>query len=337
MSRRQVVKACTLLLASAPLARLTLANEGYFPAVPGGKPPPPSPFGFTSTAEAVTAGLDLTGKTAFVTGCNSGLGLETMRVLALRGAHVIGAARTLEKAEQACDGVEGRTTPVAVELTDFDTIVAAAAQVRRTTDAIDMLILNAGIMALPELETVNGVERQFAVNHLGHFLLTEHLLPAVTAAPAGRVVVVSSGAHRWAGDEGLDLDNLDGSKGYDPFVAYGMSKVANGLFSRELARRLHGTTNATSNSLHPGVIETNLSRHLPPRDPDQRRNINYKTIPQGAATSCYVATNAGLEGVTGFYFDDCNMAIPMPTMQDDAKARRLWTISEDLTADYRLT
>ena len=238
MSRRQVVKACALLLASAPLARLTLANEGYFPAVPGGKPPPPSPFGFASTAEAVTAGLDLTGKTAFVTGCNSGLGLETMRVLALRGAHVIGAARTLEKAQKACAGVEGRTTPVAVELTDFDTIVAAAAEVRRTTDAIDMLILNAGIMALPELETVNGVERQFAVNHLGHFLLTEHLLPVVTAAPAGRVVVVSSGAHRWAGEEGLDLDNLDGSKGYDPLVAYGMSKVANGLFSRELARRL---------------------------------------------------------------------------------------------------
>jgi WW domain-containing oxidoreductase len=116
-----------------------------------------------------------------------------------------------------------------------------------------------------------------------------------------------------------------------------MSKVANGLFSRELARRLHGTTNATSNSLHPGVIETNLSRHLPPRDPDARRNIDFKTIPQGAATSCYVATYPALEGVTGFYFDDCNMAIPMPTMQDDAKARQLWEVSEALTADYRLT
>ena len=259
-----------------------------------------------------------------------------MRVLAMRGAHVIGAARTLDKAETACAGVDGKTTPVAIELTDFDMITATAESVRKLGEPIDMLILNAGIMGLPELDLVHGVERQFAVNHLGHFLLTEHLLPAVVAAPAGRVVVVSSQAHRWAGPEGLDFDNLDGSKGYEPRAAYGVSKIANGLFSRELARRLHGKTRVTSNSLHPGVIRTNLSRHMPPPDPEAVRNFTYKTTPEGAATTCYVATNPGLAGVTGFYFSDCNMAIPLPTMQDDDKARRLWTLSEALTANHRL-
>lgn len=251
----------------------------YNVAVAGRPVPPPSAFDKRSTAEEVTAGMDLSGVTALVTGCNSGLGLETMRVLALRGAHVIGAARTAEKATTACDAVEGKTTPLVVELTDLPGIVDAADQVAAMDTPIDMLILNAGIMRLPELRLSNGVERQFAVNHLGHFLLTHHLLEQVVAAEAGRVVVVSSGAHRWAPEEGIQFDNLDGAQGYDPAEAYGQSKVANGLFSRELARRL-ADTSATSNSLHPGVIPTNLSRHLPERTYDMS-NPMFKTIPQG--------------------------------------------------------
>jgi len=338
ISRRRILQHGTLLGAAATLGPVawSAATPTYLPAVPGRPVPGPSGFGFESTAEEVTAGMDLSGLTALVTGCNSGLGLETMRVLAFRGAHVIGAARTLEKAENACDSVEGRTTPLVVELTDLDGIIAAAEHVKAMDIPIDMLILNAGIMALPELKIVNSVEKQFAVNHLGHFLLTEHLIAQVKSAKAGRVVVLSSGAHRWAKPYGIDFDNLDGNKSYDPFAAYGQSKTANGLFSRELARRLAGT-HATSNSLHPGVIDTNLGRHLPPRDESDMssRKPRRKTIPQGTATTCYVATNPGLRRVTGFYFFDCNMAVPANFMQDDVKARQLWEVSEELTAAYR--
>ncbi len=331
ISRRTVLKASVAAaVATLPMpARAHL--DGYRPAVAGTPIPPASAFGKRSTAEEVTAGMDLAGKTALVTGCNSGLGHETLRVLAMRGAHVIGAARTLEKAEKACAGVAGKTTPLAVELTDLPGIVMAAKRVADMGMPIDMLILNAGIMQLPELQVVNGVERQFAVNHLGHFLLTVRLLDQVVAAPAGRVVVVSSGAHRWA-PQGIRFDNLDGSRDYDPREAYGVSKTANGLFSRELARRLAGTT-ATSNSLHPGVIPTNLARHLPERDYDMS-NPMFKTIPEGTATQCYVATSPDLAGVTGYYYDDCNPAVPNEHMQDDAKAARLWALSEELVADH---
>ena len=332
MSRRAVLQTG---VAAATLPLLPWASEahlaGYAPAVAGRPIPPESAFGKRSTAEEVTAGMDLAGKTALVTGCNSGLGLETMRVLALRGAHVIGAARTQEKAEQACAGVEGTTTPLAVELTDLPGIVTAAAEVAAMDVPLDMLILNAGIMQLPELSLTNGVERQFAVNHVGHFLLTLKLLEQVVAAPAGRVVVVSSGAHRWA-PNGIRFDNLDGSQDYDPREAYGVSKTANGLFSRELARRL-ADTNASSNSLHPGVIPTNLSRHLPERDYDMS-NPMFKTIPEGTATQCYVATSPDLAGVSGYYFDDCNAAVPNRHMQDDVMAAKLWAVSEQLVADY---
>lgn len=333
LSRRAVLQSSAAATLLAAMPRMSwAADDAYLPAVPGRPKPPASRFDKHSTAEDVTAGMDLAGMTALVTGCNSGLGLETMRVLAMRGAHVIGTARTTEKAEAACAGVDGKTTPLAVELTDLPGIVAAAEQVIAMDIPLDMLILNAGIMALPELHQAHGVELQFAVNHVGHFLLANRLLEPVVAARAGRVVVVSSGAHRWAPEEGIQFDNLSGDKGYDPWQAYGQSKVANGLFSRELARRL-AKTSATSNSLHPGVIQTNLSRHLPPRevDPDDPR---YKSIPEGAATTCYVATSPDLDGVTGYYFVDCNPAVPNHHMQDDAMAARLWAVSEELLADY---
>ena len=305
ISRRSVLRGSIAAALLSTVPSLSWGQESsYRPAVPGRPVPPWSQFDKESTAEDVTAGMDLTGKTAVVTGCSSGLGLETMRVLAMRGAHVIGAARTAEKAEAACASVEGKTTPLVVELTDHPGIVAAAGEVAAMDTPIDMLILNAGIMALQELRLANGVEMQFAVNHVGHFLLANRLLEQVIAADAGRVVVVSSGAHRWAPDEGIQFENLDGAAGYDPWQAYGQSKVANGLFSRELARRL-ADTNATSNSLHPGVIPTNLSRHLPPREIDTS-DPRYKTIPQGAATQCYVATDSELDRVTGYYFSDCN-------------------------------
>ena len=335
MTRRDVLRTGMAVALGATWFRSGHAdNLDYKPAVHGRLAPPQSVFGANSTAEEVTAGLELNGMTALLTGCNSGIGFETMRVLAGRGVHVIGAARTLEKAEKACDSVDGRATPLVIELTEFDTVVAAAEKVKAMGVAIDMLILNAGVMALPELQQVNGIERQFVVNHLGHFLLVDQLKDLVTTARQGRVVVVSSSAHVWAPDEGIQFDNLSGESEYDPFKAYGQSKLANGLFSRELARRL-ADTRATSNSLHPGYIRTNLTRYLPGGDDeDAIPGARMKSIAQGAATTCYVGAHPELQGVTGYYFADCNPALPNANMQDDAMAARLWAVSEKLTVPY---
>ena len=295
-----------------------------------------SPYGKRSTAEEVTEGLDLGKLTIAITGCNSGLGLETMRVLALRGAHVIGIARTQEKAEEACSSVQGQTTPAFLDLSQWESVVACAERIRALEVPIDVLITNAGIMALPELELVNGVEKQFAVNHLGHFILINQLREQVLSAPQGRFVVLSSGLHERA-ERGIEFDNLDGSRHYQPWDAYGVSKLANALCARELARQIEHTS-ATANSLHPGVIKTNLVRHLPKWQQWGMQTFGglfLKDIPQGAATSCYVASNPNLVGVRGFYFADCNVSDEHSEfVYDDAMARQLWQVSEDLTRDY---
>lgn len=297
---------------------------------------PVGPFGADSTALQVTAGLDLSGKTVLVTGATSGLGLETMRVLALRGAHVLGTGRTLEKAKAACDSVEGKTTPIALELERWDTIVSATELIRTLGMPIDALICNAGIMALPQLEQVNGLEKQFAVNHLGHFLLVNRLLPQVKAAPQGRVVHVSSLGYRWAPTAGIEFDNLSGERDYQPNKMYGQSKLANALFSLELARRLseEGST-ATSNAVHPGVINTNLGRHFEAWKRTAAKLIGWtfmKSVEEGAATTCYVTTAPALARTSGVYFEDCNPVVPESGkhMEDLQMAGRLWSTSERL-------
>lgn len=302
------------------------------------KPAKPKKSGFTgkSTAEEVTEGVDLSGKTAFITGVNSGLGLETMRVLAKRGAHIIGAARSLEKATEACQSIEGKTTPVACELSDYDSVVSCADQVRSMQVPIDMLICNAGIMALPKLHQVDGVELQFRTNHLGHFVLVNRLLDAVRVAPAGRVVMLSSSAHRQAPKGGIQFDNLDGEKKYTAWSAYGQSKLANILFAVELARRLEGT-NATANSLHPGVIPTNLGRHMSGLVTalfGLVGGVIFKSVEQGASTTCYVAAHPDLDGISGHYFADNNPQKPSAYARNGKLAIRLWEESEKLTRDY---
>ncbi|MFQ5610341.1 MAG: SDR family oxidoreductase [Woeseiaceae bacterium] len=291
------------------------------------------PFGRDSTAEEVTAGLDLTGKTAVVTGANSGLGYETMRVLAMRGAHVIGTGRTAEKAEAACASIEGRTTPVVLELSDLESCAGCAREIIAMDVPIDMLICNAGIMALPELQQVDGIERHFFVNHLGHFAFATPLLGQVRAAKQGRIVILSSLGHLWAPEEGIEFDNLAGAGEYDQNKMYGQSKLANGLYAFELARRLQGT-NATANAVHPGIINTNLGRHME----DWKKVasslfgwIFMKSVEAGAATQCYVAASPALTDVSGYYFADCNPVVPDPKMEDPALAARLWKVSEDLT------
>ena len=234
ITRRTILQAATVAAAAPALAACSQRDD--LP-LPGNAPL--GPFGKESTAEDVTAGLDLTGQTILVTGCNSGIGYETMRVLALRGAHVLGAARTEVKAIDACNSVVGNTTPVVIELSDFDSVVLAADSIKAEHTSIDAIICNAGIMELPELEQVYGIEKQFVVNHLGHFLLVNLLLDQVNAADQGRVVMVSSGSStRLAPAEGIYLDNLSGEGWYEPGTAYGQSKLANVLFSLELRRNL---------------------------------------------------------------------------------------------------
>jgi len=291
-----------------------------------------SGFGYGSTAEQVTQGVDLSGKTIVVTGCNSGLGLETMRVLAKRGAHVIGTARTETKASEAGRSVGGKTTGLACELSDPKSVRAAVKSLHDKGTKIDAIIANAGIMALPTLETAFGYELQFFTNHVGHFMLVTGILDLL--ADDARVVIVSSGAHRNAPDGGIQFDNLDGKKSYAPWTFYGQSKIANILFAKQLAKRLGGTKK-TANALHPGVIKTNLGRHMNPLAGAALSigsAIAMKSIPEGAATQCYVAVNPGAASITGEYWSDCNVAQCRADARDPALAEKLWAKTEEIVA-----
>ncbi|MGK0499219.1 MAG: NAD(P)-dependent dehydrogenase (short-subunit alcohol dehydrogenase family) [Oceanicoccus sp.] len=299
--------------------------------------PPLGVFNADSTAEQVTAGLDLTGKTALVTGANSGLGFETARVLALRGAHVIMVARTLEKAQQAATKIAGKTTPIACELSDFSSVVTCSEQVQALDLAIDMLICNAGIMELPDLEQVYGLEKQFVVNYLSHFLLTQKLLPQINAADQGRIILLASGRYQSAPTEGIEFDNLSGAKNYDPLTAYGQSKLAMALFAREFQKRL-GQSAVTANAVLPGVIMTNLGRHMSPAKLWLAKTIGWtfmKSVEAGAATTCFTASHPSLNKVSGHLFKDCNPYVASGNHIDDPKlSAELWDQSMRLIKDY---
>ena len=294
----------------------------------------PSGFGYGSTAEEVTAGLSLSGRTFLVTGCNSGLGLETARVLAMRGGKVIGTARTAEKASGALAPLGGNTVGLECELSEPTSVRASVKAVEAALASVklDAIICNAGIMALPTNEQKFGVELQLFTNHVGHFMLVTGLLDEL--AEAGRVVMVSSRAHLRAPKGGIEFDNLPGERNYAPWKAYGQSKIANILFANELARRFGGTKR-TANALHPGVIFTNLSRHMNPvaRLAFQAAgSLFMKNVAQGAATQCYVATHPAAAPISGKYWVDSNVAKPRADGTDPATAARLWTVTEDLVA-----
>lgn len=292
----------------------------------------PSGFGYGSTAEEVTRGLDLGGKSFLVTGCNSGLGLETLRVLSLRGARVLAAARTRDKALAASTDVGAKAMPLACELSDPASVRACVEAVKAERAELHGVICNAGIMALPRLEQVLGYEKQFFTNHVGHFMLVTGLIP-VLAADA-RVVVVSSAAHAAAPVEGIQLDNLSGERGYDGWTAYGQSKLANILFAKELARRFAGTRR-TANALHPGVIATGLTRNmnvLVRAAWAAAGPVALKSLAEGAATQCFVATHPSLAAVSGEYFADCNVARSTSLSRNAELARRLWEESERIVA-----
>jgi WW domain-containing oxidoreductase len=289
-----------------------------------------------STAEDVLQDIDLSGKTVLLTGCNSGLGFETLRVLTAHGAHVIAAARNLRTAEEACARVHGKTTPVACDLGDFSSVRRAIDAILGGGRRVDRVIANAGIMALPRLEQCYGLEKQFVVNYLGHFMLITGILEAIPRSAGARVVIVSSSAHTRASKSGIDFANLSGERGYKPWVFYGQSNVARILFTRALSRRLSGS-GITVNTLHPGIIgDTNLSRNLSPllRGITPVMRLFTKTIAQGAATQCYLAAHSEVAEVTGQYFSDCRISQTTSVAQDDKLGERLWTVSEQLIANY---
>ncbi|MEM9254070.1 MAG: SDR family NAD(P)-dependent oxidoreductase [Pseudomonadota bacterium] len=335
LKRRQLLQFS--LVASAPVVATGCGDDGPVPVIDSSLPV--GPHSADSTAEQVTEGLDLSGATALITGCNSGLGYESMRVLALRGAHVIGTGRTLEKAETACASVAGRTTPVALELADFDSAVGCADAVLSMGVTPDIVLCNAGINTFGDLELVNGIEKMFVVNHLGHFVLVNQLLEPMNKARSGRIVHVGSrSGYRQTPPAGIDFDNLRGEGVFDAQQAYGRSKLANALFSLELAQRLEGS-GVTSNVIHPGLVKTNIARTAPgwlQTAFDLFGGAIAKTPEQGAATQVYVATSPDLAGVSGAYFEDCN---PVRIEGDNhvfdtAMAARLWQVSEDMTAGY---
>jgi NAD(P)-dependent dehydrogenase (short-subunit alcohol dehydrogenase family) len=289
-------------------------------------------FGARTTAEEVVAGLDLTGKTYLVTGCNAGLGHETMRVLAARGARVLGCARSQEKAEAACDRIDGETVPFVCELSEPASARACAEAVRAAGIEIDGLICNAGIMALPKLELFHGYEAQFLVNHVGHFILATGLLDQLTSD--GRVVMVSSYGHRLAGRPGVDFQNLDGSRGYNAWRFYGQSKLANLLFARALARRFEEAgTEQLALALHPGVIDTELGRYM---NGVMRWGMSlggklfFKTTEQGAATQVFAAAHPLARELNGGYLKNCRWKTPSKRGRDDALAEELWERTETI-------
>jgi WW domain-containing oxidoreductase len=287
-----------------------------------------------STADEVLAGLDLSGKNYLLTGCATGIGFETLRSLAAHGAHVVATARSRSRAQGACARVTGRTTPIACDQDDFASVAAAVTEIEALGLKFDAIIGNAGIMGPKEPHVRYGVESQFRVNHLSHMLLVTRLSEQLREGSGRLVMVSSSAAQSLAPKSGILFDNLDGRRGYRPFTFYGQSKLANLTFAKSMAERLN-TRGITSNALHPGVIlSTELPRSLGPvaRAFLPIAGLFSKTIPQGAATTCFLAAHPAMAGKTGGFYADCAPYKPNPHADDPAFQRRLWEVSAGILA-----
>jgi NAD(P)-dependent dehydrogenase (short-subunit alcohol dehydrogenase family) len=294
-------------------------------------------FDATTTTDEVMQGIDLCGKTAVVTGASAGIGVETARSLGAAGAHVVMAVRDKAKGEAAVEAIREAVPNASLQLGELDlasleSVRTFAGWLLERHPRVDLLINNAGVMAPPLGRTAEGFELQLGTNHLGHFLLTNLLTSALVAGAPSRVVNLSSRGHMRG-----DIDWEDPhwrTRAYDKWEGYGQSKTANILFTVELDRRLRDQ-GVRSFALHPGVIMTELSRHLTRDDVSTLRSrvpggkLEFKTIEQGAATSMWGATSPDLDGTGGLYLDDCNIGEPAPYAVDPESAARLWTWSEE--------
>jgi NAD(P)-dependent dehydrogenase (short-subunit alcohol dehydrogenase family) len=319
-------------------------------------------FGATSTTDEVLEGIDLNGKRILVTGVSAGLGVETARALAARGAYVVGTARDLAKAEAATQGVRAAVQGQgALELIELD--LASLASVRRCADRLlergerfDVIITNAGVMACPFGLTEDGFETQFGTNHLGHFVLVNRIAPLIK--DGGRLVTLSSAGHRFA-DVDLDDPNFEHTE-YAEFTAYGRSKTANILFAVAFDRR-HRHRGIRAAAVHPGGIKTELARHIYPDEASFQRRVDemnaehlaagkppfvLKSVPQGAATSVWAAVVADANDVGARYCENCHVAEVVtdpnlsavgegvrPYALDVERAKALWSKSEAMVGE----
>jgi NAD(P)-dependent dehydrogenase (short-subunit alcohol dehydrogenase family) len=300
-------------------------------------------LGSRTTAEEALGSAKLAGRVAIVTGANSGLGTETVRVLALGGADVVMGCRSVAAGEEVAKTLRaslpqgsGKVEVQALDLADLASVRAFAEAFLKTERPLHILVNNAGVMATPLGRTAQGSELQSGTNHVGHFLLTKLLRPRLESSAPARIVNVSSSLHtRGRADrllETLERDPGYAHRKYAPFDAYGDSKLANVLFTRQLAKILPPAVEAFS--LHPGVIPTNLTRSMGVMGSVFRSvgKLFMKTIPQGAATSVYAAVAPELKGKSGAYLADCQVRSPSAEARDDALAVKLWDLSEKLTA-----
>ncbi|GAB2296829.1 Short-chain dehydrogenase TIC 32, chloroplastic [Dionaea muscipula] len=305
------------------------------------KPKGPSGFSACSTAEQVTHGIDATGLTAIVTGASSGIGVETARVLALRGAHVIMAVRNVNAGNEVKQAIleeipSAKVDVMELDLSSLESVRHFASEYISSRRPLNLLINNAGIMAAPYKLSKDGIELQFATNHIGHFLLTNLLLDTMKNSTMerngeGRIVIVSSEAYRLAYNEGIRFDRINDESGYNSLWAYGQSKLANILHANELSRRLKEEgVNITVNSLHPGEIATNLFRHNGWFD-SLVKYVGRFVIKNGAATTCYVALHPQNAGVSGEYFLDSNKCRRTAQAENEELAKKLWDFSVSLT------
>lgn len=316
-------------------------------------------YGATTTTDEILRGVDLTGRRILVTGAASGLGKESARALAAHGAAVTVLARSPDRAAGAVAEIstlvpDADLEPGVVDLAELSSVRAFADTFLARHSSVDVLINNAGVMACPFGRTADGFEMQFGTNHLGHFLLTALLTPALLKGSAPRVVTLSSAGHSRS-DVDLDDPNFERTE-YSPWVAYGRSKTANALFARELAHRA-GKSGLLSFSVHPGGIITDLGRHLTDEliyemaefaqerarraSPDAREDtgITWKSVPAGAATQVWAAVAPELSQHNGAYLADCGLGVAganpgvngfMPYLLDDDHAAALWELSERL-------
>ncbi|MEM7270899.1 MAG: oxidoreductase [Pseudomonadota bacterium] len=313
-----------------------------------------SGFHAKNTAMEVLEGADLTGKTAIVTGGYSGIGLETVRALAAKGAAVTVPARNAEKAQAALAEVDGDVTMAAMDLGDIASVRSFAEGWAEGAARLDLLINNAGVMACPEARVGPGWESQFGICHMGHFALTQVLTPLLQQTEGARVVALSSTAHKLSDVKWDDMQFETAD--YDKWQAYGQAKSANALFANALSRRI-SSTGGLAFAVHPGGIFTPLQRHLPKEEMVALGWLNedgglselakqgFKTPEQGASTTVWAATSPALEGKPGVYCEDCDIAAPTDLESplarymginahacDDEAAERLWRVSEDLLA-----
>lgn len=309
-------------------------------------------FGVHTTSEEVLRGADLASRHVLVTGAASGLGLETARALAAHGAHVTMAVRDRSKADAALESVRAAAAaPAAIDLSEIDlgslaSIRAQTAQWLEEKKRFNVIVANAGVMACPPGRTQDGFEMQFGINHLGHFLLVNRLMPLLIANAPARIVFVTSGAHRRAD---VDLDDPDFARTpYDPWVAYGRSKTANALMAVAFDARFRDR-NVRACAASPGaVLETKLTRHLSRETLGRMasgsgRRPTLKTLAEGAATQVWAAVVADADTIGGRYCENCGIAQTvndpvltdgvLPYAVDPIRADALWALSEKLVGE----